>query len=565
MWFILLLFGFFVLALALGYATVLVRGTGNLLGVALLCGFGFALGGILLAVFIHWLCCWRNFKRFLFGLACFITLVALFYAEEDWRGKHAWEEFKREWEAKGERFDRASVVPPPVPDEQNFALSPIVFTSYGQLLTRDGKFIPWAARDTNFVNRLQMSIGGPQPWPTNGDWRVAQAGDLSGWQQYYRALAAKTNLFPVAAQGQSPADDVLHALSKYSSTIEELREAGKLRDSRFPLEYDKDDPAAMLLPHLAPLKSCAQVLQLRALAELQNDQSGRALADVKLILRLTDSIQTEPILISQLVRVMLVNLALQPIWEGLAEHRWSDAQLVELEGELAKTDFLAAGELALRGERIMGVEIIDYLRHLPYRQRVRTLSAFSINLRLEDEIFLCLGPAGWMDQSKLRISRFSLRYYSPIINVDRQTVSPVAMRNADAAFPLESGSSGGGDLFERLLLPAVGSVVKKLAFGQNAVNLARTASALERYRLARREYPESLDVLAPQFIAKLPHDVINGQPLHYRRTSDGQFVLYSVGWNETDDGGEVALDGPFGKSGNVNINKGDWVWRYPQK
>jgi len=91
--------------------------------------------------------------------------------------------------------------------------------------------------------------------------------------------------------------------------------------------------------------------------------------------------------------------------------------------------------------------------------------------------------------------------------------------------------------------------------------LARVAIALERYRLAHGDFPESLDVLAPQFIAKLPHDVINGQPLHYRRTSDGQFVLYSVGWNETDDGGEVGLT----KKGYLDISQGDWVWRYPAK
>ena len=73
------------------------------------------------------------------------------------------------------------------------------------------------------------------------------------------------------------------------------------------------------------------------------------------------------------------------------------------------------------------------------------------------------------------------------------------------------------------------------------MDLARTAIALERYRLAHGEFPESLDALAPQFIAKVPHDVIGGQPLKYRRTADGQFVLYSVGWNETDDGGVVGF------------------------
>ena len=54
-----------------------------------------------------------------------------------------------------------------------------------------------------------------------------------------------------------------------------------------------------------------------------------------------------------------------------------------------------------------------------------------------------------------------------------------------------------------------------------------------------------------QFIAKLPHDIIGGQPLKYRRTADGQFVLYSIGWNEKDDGGVP------GKTDT----EGDWVWR----
>src|SRR5947209_7036616 len=76
-----------------------------------------AIFGVLIAKFIRWLCCWRNFRRFLFGLACFATLVALFYAEEDWRGWHDWNKFKHEWEAKGEHFDFASIVPPPVPDD----------------------------------------------------------------------------------------------------------------------------------------------------------------------------------------------------------------------------------------------------------------------------------------------------------------------------------------------------------------------------------------------------------------------------------------------------------------
>ena len=112
-----------------------------------------------------------------------------------------------------------------------------------------------------------------------------------------------------------------------------------------------------------------------------------------------------------------------------------------------------------------------------------------------------------------------------------------------------------------MIFPALNAAVKKFAFAQASVDLARVACALERYRLAHGEYPEKLDALVPQFIEKLPHDIINGQPLHYRRMDNGKFVLYSVGWNETDDGGQVA----FTKSGSVDREKGDWVWQYPAK
>jgi len=114
-----------------------------------------------------------------------------------------------------------------------------------------------------------------------------------------------------------------------------------------------------------------------------------------------------------------------------------------------------------------------------------------------------------------------------------------------------------------MFLPSLGGAVKRFAHAQSSVDLARVAIALERYRLAHGEYPESLDALTPLFMEKILHDIINGQPLHYRRTDDGQFVLYSVGWNETDDGGVVAFT--KGKTTAVDINQGDWVWRYPAK
>jgi len=107
-----------------------------------------------------------------------------------------------------------------------------------------------------------------------------------------------------------------------------------------------------------------------------------------------------------------------------------------------------------------------------------------------------------------------------------------------------------------MLVPALGKAAQKAAYGQTAADAGTLACAIERYRLAHGQLPDSLEKLVPQFIASLPHDIINGKPLVYRPTPDGHFVLYSVGWNEKDDGGVPGK----AKTSETDHGDGDWVW-----
>jgi hypothetical protein len=101
-----------------------------------------------------------------------------------------------------------------------------------------------------------------------------------------------------------------------------------------------------------------------------------------------------------------------------------------------------------------------------------------------------------------------------------------------------------------IALPNTYRAIQTVARNQTALHQAMLVCALERYRRARGNYPADLDALRPDFIQKPPHDLITGQPLRYRRTDDGKFLLYSVGWNERDDAGLPDKD----------REKGDWVW-----
>jgi len=74
---------------------------------------------------------------------------------------------------------------------------------------------------------------------------------------------------------------------------------------------------------------------------------------------------------------------------------------------------------------------------------------------------------------------------------------------------------------------------------------------------AQRDLERWLDRLVPEFIAKLPPDIITGEPLKYQR-ANGEYTLYSVGWNGTDDGGSVSPKQP---GEIVDLADGDWAWR----
>lgn len=85
--------------------------------------------------------------------------------------------------------------------------------------------------------------------------------------------------------------------------------------------------------------------------------------------------------------------------------------------------------------------------------------------------------------------------------------------------------------------------------------------ALERYRKEHREYPQNLQALVPTFLADIPADRADGQPLRYRVT-EGKALIYSVGADRDDDGGR-APRWPYSAQpwdmSNEPVPDGDWL------
>jgi len=72
---------------------------------------------------------WMHFifnRRAIYALVVFITLFALFHAEENFRGKRAWDRYRKEAEARGVKLELTAFIPPSIPDEQNGAATPYI-------------------------------------------------------------------------------------------------------------------------------------------------------------------------------------------------------------------------------------------------------------------------------------------------------------------------------------------------------------------------------------------------------------------------------------------------------
>ncbi len=504
-------------------------------------------------------------RRVFVVLAWTVTIIGLWYGEENWRGRRAWNQYREATVAQGQSLDFSAYIPKPVPDDQNFAATPFLKSF---ILQRDNPILTndLYARADDHVSETNMDKQhGHRQFTSLVAWQLAAAALQSG--KFKPGQVFETNETSLAARAAA-APAVLEGMKPDEAVFAELRAASTREFSRYPVKYDLENPAAILIPHLAKIKGTCQRLNLEACAELAAGQSSRALADVKLILSLADSIKGEPSLISYLVRVACIDMAIRPVWEGLAEHRWTDGQLQELQARFLSYDFLSDVRQPLKSERACGIVTLDLIKKkgLPFMERFgahdNDESPFGT---VFFDLLVRVMPSGWCDKEKLNYCTMFDAQTQGIMGPGVKTISPSKVKSNDHALSQQIYGGPSGSLLKaffrhRLMVSVVYPVFEHLgsilAPHATVANQAALACALERYRLANGQFPETLDTLAPRYMSRLPNDVITGQPYKYRRTSDGQFILYSVGWNEKDDGG-VPGKTLFDKT------QGDWVWSYP--
>jgi hypothetical protein len=125
----------------------------------------------------------------------------------------------------------------------------------------------------------------------------------------------------------------------------------------------------------------------------------------------------------------------------------------------------------------------------------------------------------------------------------------------------------GEDMLALMGVTSIQNVAYMAVYTQSVFNEAIAACALERYRIEHGTYPERLEEAKRAGEPAIPLDIISGKPMGYRRTADGRYALWCVGFDGVDDGGIRGGDPKKPESQRFSRPdyKGDWVWDFSGK
>jgi hypothetical protein len=333
------------------------------------------------------------------------------------------------------------------------------------------------------------------------------------------------------------ASDILLRLKVFDEPLAELRKGAKRRFSRFPIQYEKGNAAPM--PHLWAMQEAAEILKLRSLSLLSENQHDAALEDILLMLRLAEAILPEPYIMSHFTALTILQHALQPFWEGLAARRWSGPHLQSMEARLAQFNLFPAWRRTERGEVLRRIEEWEKLFEPPPAE-------MSSSEKRAEVMLARLYPRGWAYRNQVALWRAHETEIESWMTPDMRRLPPERVARLFDIDPSEPR----GD--PRLVVRAISGRLREVARAQANLSMAQTAAILERYHEAKGRYPETLDLLTPEFAAELPPDPMSDGAPKYRLDPERRIVLYSVGLNGKDDSGETVHRGD------------DWVWSYPK-
>ena len=346
----------------------------------------------------------------------------------------------------------------------------------------------------------------------------------------------------------------------------------------FDFKLDHSGGFDMPLPQLMPAKHFCQWLGPSLQNSLRNGENQAALDDLLAALKIPRVLENDPIVISELVRIAIASINRGSVWEALQADAFTEQQLALVQAAWEQNTFATNMLRSLRIERAdceVSFERFRKSNEDTYRCMFPNWMPFLTSE--EDESSHWWQNAFFRKQIYCRIWRFAWssqdeRYYLEGMQrliEDQRTGAERALQNQEENWWLPFAKAPRQNFYDAWRfgvsaqsLASLSRATLKSAQAETQRSLGLCAIALKRYSLRHGKFPDSLAALVPDFLASVPTDYMDGKPVKYRRNEDGSFILYSVGEDGKDDGGDGSLPPGKEKSSNLWARK-DFIWPSP--
>jgi hypothetical protein len=352
-----------------------------------------------------------------------------------------------------------------------------------------------------------------------------------------------------------------------------------------PLDFTQGP--MMKFPLLPCIKPLSRWFSAGTALELRRKDTHRAAEYLRAQILLPRTVSRDRTVITEIVRTSTEILARFSTWDALQADGWSDEDLASIQQAWEQQHFalpMCDAFEAEIGDLQTGLDLLhrsndnaftmlygmeEYFpvadSERPAWERVvrRWPSGDRISRFIEREIYCQIWRFAWLDQYECRYLTDWDKVRGLMKSAAREKSYQIA---AVQVVELESIWAN-RSLYDRLRYPNSGSPFKATSMIERALraeterSIALCAVAIKRFELRHGRLPDKLEVMVPEFLEVIPVDWMDGKAIRYRPLSGGGFVLYSVGSDGADNGGDSRIvPGIVTKNG---WERRDFLWPMP--
>jgi hypothetical protein len=354
---------------------------------------------------------------------------------------------------------------------------------------------------------------------------------LAAFACYSKPNDVDADQVPWAGSADAPgrserlSDQARQAISRFvaanNQCLDLLREAAEIPGCRYPLDIRKG--SAAVVSWLPDIRKSVLLLSCEAVLHAEEGQAALAARSIETALAVGNSLLAEPTLVSQLARTGVRSAVISNLERVLTRAALTPEQLLAIDLGLAKGDDPNSSRPGLVGERVFSIDLMERGGGLDSMSS----SAVQPMGLVSSAIYSGLGLLRRDEGEYLEIMGSRLK----VLDVP-ESHRLAAIRAVDEQVRRIPATHIG----TRILAGPLGPTGELDLRASARLRVARTALAIERYRLKLGRLPPDLNALVPECLASVPLDPFTGEAIRYRPLAKG-YVVYSVGNDLSDEGG----------------------------